>query len=104
AVTVSPLSQTPLNQSFISGPLTDYTIVLKGQTTNPANVLSVGGVPSRRTFFKFDLPSRIVDSTTIVRASLLLTQIPNRRVDSKDTIYLYPLAILASPIVTDVAT
>lgn len=104
AVTVSPLSQTPLNQSFISGPLTDYTIVLKGQTTNPPNVLSVGGVPSRRTFFKFDLPSRIVDSTTIVRASLLLTQIPNRRVDSKDTVYLYPLAILASPVVTDVAT
>jgi hypothetical protein len=103
-VTLSPLSQTPLNQSFISGPLADYTIVLKGQTTNPPDVLSVGGVPSRRTYFSFNVPSRIVDSTTIVRASLLLTQIPNRRVDAKDTIYLHPLAILASPIITDVAT
>lgn len=103
-VTVSPLSQTPTNQSFISGPLTDYTIVLKGQTTSLPNVLAVGGVPSRRTFFSFNVPSHIVDSTTIVRASLLLTQIPNRRVDSKDTVYLYPLAILSSPIVTDIAT
>jgi hypothetical protein len=103
-VTVTPLSRTPANQTFISGPLTDYTIVLKGQTTNSPNVLSVGGVPSRRTFFSFTLPSRIVDSTTIVRASLLLTQIPNRRVDAKDTIYLHPLAILSSPVVTDIPT
>ena len=103
-VTVSPLSQTPTGQSFISGPLADYTIVLKGQTTNSPNILSVGGVPSRRTYFSFNMPSRLVDSTTIVRASLLLTQIPNRRVDSKDTIYLHPLAILASPVVTDIAT
>jgi hypothetical protein len=103
-VSVTPLSRTPLDKPFISGPLADYTIVVKGQTSNPATLLSVGGVPSRRSFFRFDLPSRIVDSTTIVRASLLLTQIPNRRVDAKDTIYLYPSAILASPVITDVAT
>jgi hypothetical protein len=104
AVTVSPLSLTPLNQTFISGPLADYSIVLKGQTANPPNLLSVGGVPARRTYFSFNVPSHIVDSTTVVRASLLLTQIPNRRLDAKDTIYLYPSAILASPVVTDVAT
>jgi hypothetical protein len=104
AVIVSPLSRTPTDKPFIAGPLADYTIVVKGQTTNPPNLLSVGGVPSRRSYFRFDVPSRIVDSTTIVRASLLLTQIPNRRVDSRDTIYLHPLAILSSPVVTDVAT
>ena len=103
-VSVTPLSRTPLDKPFVSGPLADYTIIVKGQTTNPANLLAVGGIPSRRSFFRFDLPSRIVDSTTIVRASLLLTQTPNRRVDSKDSIYVYPSAILASPVVTDVAT
>jgi hypothetical protein len=103
-VSVTPLSRTPLDKPFISGPLADYTIVVKGQTSNPPNLLSVGGVPSRRSFFRFDVPSRIVDSTTIVRASLLLTQVPNRRVDSKDTVYVYPSAILASPVITDVAT
>ena len=103
-VTVSPLSATPKDQSFIAGPLADYAIVVKGQTSNPATLLSVGGVPSRRSYFKFDLPQRIIDSTTIVRASLLLTQVPNRRIDSKDTVYVYPSAILASPVVTNVAT
>jgi hypothetical protein len=64
----------------------------------------VGGVPSRRTFLRFDLPSRIIDSTTVVRASLLLTQSPNRRLDQGDSVYLYPVAVLASPAVTDIGT
>ena len=101
AVTVQPISNTPVGQTFVSGPLEDYTIVLKGQTSQPPNVLGVGGVPSRRTFIRFNVPARIVDSTTIVRASLLLTQVPNRRINPKDSIYLYSLAILASPVVTD---
>jgi hypothetical protein len=45
-----------------------------------------------------------VDSTTIVRASLLLTQAPNRRLDVHDTVIVYPLAILAAPSVTDIAS
>jgi hypothetical protein len=101
AVVVQPFSSTPTDQSFVSGPLSDYTIVLKGQTSTPAGVLGVGGVPSRRTFLRFNVPSHIVDSTTIVRASLLVTQLPNRRVNPRDSIYLYALAILASPVVTD---
>jgi hypothetical protein len=103
-VSVSPLSSTPLNQSFLSGPLADFTIVVKGGTTAPPTLLGVGGVPSRRTYFRFDVPSHIVDSTTVVRASLLLTQMPNRRVDQKDSMYIYPLAVLAQPSVTDIAS
>lgn len=103
-VVVSPLSSTPPNQSFLSGPLADYTIVLQGQTTTPVTMLAVGGVPSRRTFMRFVVPSHIVDSTTIVRASLLLTQVPNRRANLHDSVFVYPLAILSSPAVTDVAT
>jgi hypothetical protein len=102
AVVVQPYSATPTDQSFAAGPLADYTIVLKGQTTTPVNVLGIGGVPSRRTFIRFTVPARIVDSTTIVRASLLLTQLPNRRINPRDSIYLYASAILVSPIVTDI--
>ena len=73
-VSVAPNSSTPPAQTFASGPLEDFTIVLKGgQTTLGANALGVGGVPSRRTYIRFNIPSHIVDSTTIVRASLLLT-------------------------------
>jgi len=101
-VNVSPLSDTPVNQSFLSGPLADFTIVAKGLTSGSSTLLSVGGVPSRRTFIHFNVPSRFVDSTTIVRASLLLTQTPNRQLDQNDSLYLYPVAILSSPLVTDV--
>ena len=101
---VSPVSNTPANQPFVSGPLADYTIVLRGQTTTPPSELSVGGIPSRRSLLRFSIPSHIVDSTTIVRASLLLTQTPNRRVDLHDSVYVYPLAILATPTVTDPGT
>src|SRR6185503_1506733 len=101
AVVVSPLSNTPLNQSFLAGPLADFTIVLKGLTSSPATVLAVGGVPSRRSLLRFDVPSHIIDSTTIVRASLILTQLPNRRIDPRDSIFVFPNAILAGPTVTN---
>jgi hypothetical protein len=101
---VTPLSNTPADQSFLAGPLADFAIVLRGQTGTPASILAVGGVPSRRTFFHFDIPSRIVDSTTIVRASLLLTQVPNRRLNQHDSVWVYPLAILAGPVITDIGS
>lgn len=104
AVTVAPISTTPVNSAFLSGPLADYTLVLKGQTSTPPTLLSVGGVPSRRTYFSFDVPSHIVDSTTVVRASLLLTQLPNRNVDARDSVWVFPLALLAQPSVTDIPT
>ncbi|MEO7083672.1 MAG: hypothetical protein ABI442_01925 [Gemmatimonadaceae bacterium] len=104
AVSVSPRSGTPADLPFLSGPLADYTIVLKGGTTTPPTKLAVGGIPSRRVFLHFDVPSGIVDSTTVVRASLLLTQVPNRRVGIHDSVYVYPLAVLAGPIITDVGS
>jgi hypothetical protein len=103
-VTVGPLSSTPTDQTFLAGPLADYTIVVQGGTGASPDLLGVGGVPSRRSYLKFDVPSRIVDSTTIVRAELELTQTPNRRVDPLDSVYVFPLAVLASPSVTDVTT
>jgi hypothetical protein len=103
-VTVSPFSSTPKDQLFLSGPLADYTIVLRGQTTSSPTLLAVGGVPSRRAYFRFDVPSRLVDSTTIVRASLLLTQLPNRRVNQRDSIYVYPAAVLSQGTISNVAS
>lgn len=101
---VSPISNTPTDVPFLSSPLSDYTIVLTGGTTTPPTILGVGGVPSRRVFLRFDVPSHIIDSTTIVRASLLLTQVPNRRLSLHDSVYVYPLAVLAAPVITDVTS
>ena len=101
---IQPISNTPPNENFVSGPLADFTIVLQGNTTTPVTQLGVGGLPSRRTLFRFNIPARILDSTTIVRASLLLTQTPNRGVNPKDSVWVFPVAILASPVVTDPGT
>jgi hypothetical protein len=104
AVFVSPLSLTPTNQTFLSQPLADYTIVVKGGSTTAATLLGVGGVPSRRVYLKFNVPSHIVDSTSIVRASLLLTQTPNRLLNPRDSIYVFPVPILATSAVSNYAS
>ena len=101
---ISPSSRTPVDKPFLSGPLADFTIVLRGLSANPPTLLAVGGVPSRRAFLHFSVPSRILDSTTIVRASLLLTQSPNRRLNQGDSVYVFPLAVLAAPVVTDIGS
>jgi hypothetical protein len=103
-VQVSPISTTPASQLFLSGPLSDFTIVLQGTTAANPLFLSVGGAPSRRAFMRFDIPSHIVDSTTIVRASLLMTQVPNRRVDATDSVRVFPVAVLSNPTVTDITS
>jgi hypothetical protein len=62
----------------------------------------VGGVPSRRAFLRFDIPSRIIDSSTVLRATLLLTQRPNRTIDVKDSVLVVPHLVVAGDEVTDV--
>jgi hypothetical protein len=105
AVNVTPLSKTPFGQEFLAGPLADYSIVVKGgSSVASSSLIAVGGVPSRRALLKFDVPSRIVDSTTIVRASLLLTQAPNRKLSNRDSVYVFPAAVLASSSITDTRT
>src|SRR4051812_19083097 len=99
---ISPISRTPVTPSFLTSRLSDYTIVLKGRTTSSPTLLSVGGVPSRRVFMRFNVPAYIVDSTTVVRASLLLNQVPNRQVAPTESVHVFPVAILSSPTVTDI--
>jgi hypothetical protein len=103
-ILVAPLSLTPVNPSFLAGPLADFTLVVKGLSATPAGVLGVGGVPSRRVYLKFNVPSRIIDSTSIVRASLLVTQTPNRRLNPRDSIFIFPVPIVSAPAVTDFKT
>lgn len=80
--------------------LEDYTFPLIGTPAPPPTVLAVGGLPARRVFMRFVLPPSIIDSTTIVRASLVLTQTPNRGViGSSDTISITPRIVVATNLV-----
>lgn len=106
AVNVALLSQTPTDTSlatFRTG-LEDYVIVAKAPPQPPANTISVGGYPARRTYLRFDLPSHIVDSSNVVRASLSLTQYPLPGSPSAlDSLAVYPFALTAGTVVTEVA-
>ncbi len=77
--------------------LADYSVVFRGESISYGDVLTVGGVPGARAYLLFAVPARILDSSTIVRATLLLTQRPNPEFASTDSVRLIPRAVLASP-------
>ena len=106
AVSLSLFSKTPSDStlSTLRNDLADYVITAKEIAPPPANTISVGGFPARRTYLRFDLPSHIVDSSTVVRATLTLTQYPMRASPSAlDSLGIYPFAVTAGTVVTDVS-
>ena len=102
-LSVQPLSKTPADDPIVARQLTDYTIIVKGPPRAPLSLLSVGGLPSRRVYFRFDIPLNITDSTTVVRATLLLNQRSNPAIDPTDTVAIVPELVLAGRAVTDPA-
>jgi hypothetical protein len=98
----APYSATPAER-FIANALSDFVIVARRRPPDtPAEVLTVGGIPGRRGYLRFDLPRGLVDSTSVVRATLLLTQYPNRlAAHGGDSLSLHPHPVLASELVTD---
>ena len=101
ALTVIPTSKTPTNEPIVALHLTDYTIFAKRPPPPPPNTLVLGGFPPRRLYIRFDLPPNIVDSSTVVRATLLLNQLPNPAIDPTDTLIILPQLVLAGKVVTD---
>ena len=102
-LTVAPFSKTPAGASILAANLTDYTVIANAPPPAPPSVLSVGGLPARRVYILFNIPSNIIDSSTIIRATLLLNQLPNTGIDATDTVALLPQVVLAGRAVTDPA-
>ncbi|HEX7547234.1 MAG TPA: hypothetical protein VF368_10935 [Gemmatimonadaceae bacterium] len=102
-ISVSPLSNYPAgtNEEGIRAGLTNYSVVAKNALPQLANTIHVGGNPGRRAYLRFNIPSHIVDSSTIVRASLILTQRPIPYGDLRDTMTIHAQVVLAGPQVTD---
>jgi hypothetical protein len=98
-----PFSKTPSGQSILAANLTDYTVIAKAPPPAPPSVLAVGGLPARRVYILFNIPSNIIDSSTIVRATLLLNQLPNSGLDATASVALLPQVVLAGTAVTDPA-
>ena len=103
AVTVFPRSEVPRLQPTLAADLTDYVHVFRFPPVPDGTFLTVGGVPGRRTIIRFNLPSRIMDSSNILRATLELTQRPVVSVDDTAKLTIYPLVVTAGKHITDLA-
>jgi hypothetical protein len=101
ALKVSPLSRTPVGDAIVAYHLSDYTVIAKAPPPGSPSSLAVGGLPPRRVYLRFNIPLSIIDSATVVRATLLLNQIPNPSLDPNDTVLVLPSLVLAGKAVTD---
>lgn len=100
-IVLLPRSRTPTDV-FTANALADYQVVFRPTPVPPPQTLAVGGVPARRTYLRFDLPRNIVDSTRIVRATLILTQAPNPASPVRtDTVTIFPEVIVADTNITN---
>jgi hypothetical protein len=93
-------SATPTEIPYLRDFYNDFTITVVGSTP-PANVLRVGGYPARRALLRFNIPSRIVDSTDVIRATLMLTQRSTPLPEAGDTAVVRAAPIIVSSQVTD---
>lgn len=100
-LTVVSLSGSPASDPILKSHLSDYTILVKSPPPAPLTDLAVGGIPPRRAYLRFDIPASIVDSSNVVRATLILNQIPNQALDPNDTLRLLPGLSLAGNAVKD---
>ncbi len=103
--TVLLVSKTPAGEA-IATVYAMYPIIVSGALPIPGTgVLGVGGVAGERTYLHFDIPSILVDSVQVIRASLLLNQLQSRVVaSSSDSIALLVNPILAGSQITDIGT
>jgi hypothetical protein len=103
-VSVAPLSKTPLDNGELLGDLTDYQVVVKSpQAPTATDALSIGGLEGRRAFLRFNVPSYIIDSATVLRATLLAVQRPVRGLDQDKPFTMQPQFVTAGKEVTDVS-
>jgi hypothetical protein len=104
--TVPIVSRTPAEDEILASVYGVYPIVALGALPPPpAGVNVVGGVTGARTYLRFDVPSILVDSVQVVRASLLLQQVPSRvAANAADSMAILVNPILAGSQITDVAT
>lgn len=101
-LTFTPSSDTP-GEPNLALAYQDFTIASVGAKPSPGSDLQIGGFPSRRSLLRFNVPARFVDSATVVRATLLLTQRPVPGGDVADTVVLQTDVVLADTSIRDLA-
>jgi hypothetical protein len=101
-LTVAPTTSLDLATTDVNLAYTVYALVDKGSPVPDAQTLIVGGYPAYRSYFRFNVPKLITDSSTIVRAEVLLTQRPSRFANISDTVSILPVVPTSTSAVTDI--
>ncbi len=104
--TIFPKSITPANDVYGQAVFRLFPIVLKGQLpAPPTGQFTIGGLSGARAYLRFNIPAIVLDSVNVIRASLLLTQLPARGTSATaDSVSIYTQPVLSSPTITDVYT
>jgi hypothetical protein len=104
--TYAPIAVTPNTAITLATAETElayqvYGLTDLGSPPPPAQTLTVGGFPAYRSYLRFNVPAHITDSSTIVRAEVLLTQRRSLFGSSRDTVTIVPLVPTTTTTVTD---
>jgi hypothetical protein len=104
--TLFPTSLTPPGDIYQQAAFRLFPVVVKGTLPQPPNDrLVIGGLAGARTYLRFDVPAIVLDSVTVIRASLLINQLRARSTSAtSDSVSIYTQPVLSSPTVTDVYT
>ncbi len=95
-------SSGPTSRADIQRDLLDYGVVIRNNLPPAAAAtMALGGVPGRRAYLRFNIPPRLADSSTIIRATLRLNQVAYPFGGPLDTVVVRPHIVLASPSVVD---
>jgi hypothetical protein len=97
----NPLSNTPEGDFLAANDLRDYSVVVKGMPP-PTEHLVAGGLPAYRSFIRFNIPKKFLDSVVIVRAQLVLVQRPVHGIDDDSIAVVLPAPVSTTAAVTDI--
>lgn len=100
-VSVFPMSRTPEDSIDQRATLSDFHLLVRTPPPGSPQALLVGGLPSRRTYMRFLIPSSILDSASVIRATLQLEQIPNTGLGPRDTVYVVTHIAIGGKVITD---
>jgi len=81
---------------FSVSPFVSLFVINPPATQPPPGILAVGGIPTARALLSLSLPKLVVDSTSIVRATLLLNTVGAVGGFANDSFY-----VVAEPVVRD---
>ena len=100
-LTFQTYSKTPTGSAEQQLAFADFQLVVRTPPAGSIRSLLVGGLPARRTYMRFSIPKSILDSSSVIRATLLLQQLPNAGLGPLDTVSVVTHVSIAGKAITD---